>query len=239
MFTHVSLRACMCTVATLKMVLTESALTDLNRVRLATVTSGGLVMPVEVTRPSLCSVPSRVQPLGRGEEGPGPVCQQRAARHGRVSAVPSTPQVQSPAATLVPPSLPEDGPGLPLSCRFLLSPGSKLASSHRKTVSAEASEGLLSVHTGEGRAWPLFSHLRWPWGHGPASASLLNLVNSDAWVGTSQPGAGSAPEGEGPHRLGAHGAVLCVSSLFTRCSSRQPSSSLFLSLILEDKVLPQ
>ena len=149
------------------------------------------------------------------------------------------PQAQSPAATLVPPSLPEDGPGLPLSCRFLLSPGSKLASSHRKTVSAEASEGLLSVHTAGGRAWPLFSHLRWPWGHGPASASLLNLVNSDAWVGTSQPGAGSAPEGEGPHRLGAHGAVLCVSSLFTRCSSRQPSSSLFLSLILEDKVLPQ
>uniref|UniRef100_A0ABI7VQ80 Lysophosphatidylcholine acyltransferase 1 n=1 Tax=Felis catus TaxID=9685 RepID=A0ABI7VQ80_FELCA len=76
----------MCTVATLKMVLTESALTDLNRVRLATVTSGGLVMPVEVTRPSLCSVPSRVQPLGRGEEGPGPVCQQRAARHGRMFA---------------------------------------------------------------------------------------------------------------------------------------------------------
>lgn len=43
-------------------------------------------MRMEVTQLSLCSVPPRVQPFGGREEGPRVVRQQRAARHGRVSA---------------------------------------------------------------------------------------------------------------------------------------------------------
>lgn len=43
---------------------------------------------------SVCSVPARVQTFGGGEGGPGPVRQQRATRHGRVSERPPTPPPQ-------------------------------------------------------------------------------------------------------------------------------------------------
>lgn len=45
-------------------------------------------MLMEVTHPSLCSVPPRVQPFRGGEEGSCAVRQQRAARHGSVSEHP-------------------------------------------------------------------------------------------------------------------------------------------------------
>jgi hypothetical protein len=70
-------------------VLTDSALTDLlldsqlpYRVALVRLVSCDLPRG---NAASLCSVPSRVQPFRGREEEPCPVCQQRAARHGRVS----------------------------------------------------------------------------------------------------------------------------------------------------------
>lgn len=49
---------------------------------------GQCLVLVRVTGVSVCTVPSRVHPVGGGEAGPRSVRQQRAARDGRVSARP-------------------------------------------------------------------------------------------------------------------------------------------------------
>lgn len=69
----------------LKVVLTEAALTDLDCVELVTVAGWARDARGSNTA-SLCPVSPRVQPFGGGEEGPRVVRQQRPACHGRVSA---------------------------------------------------------------------------------------------------------------------------------------------------------
>lgn len=73
--------------ATSKVVLTESALTVVNCVGRVAVTVGPGNTCGSNAALSLLSVPPRVQPFGRGEEGPCVVRQQRTARHGRVSTL--------------------------------------------------------------------------------------------------------------------------------------------------------